>query len=143
MANLCPPITPTYRELLSEWLTDQPWTFFATLTTPYALSVPSARRLMERTASCWRSITSDLTLVYAIETNPSRQGHHVHALVRVPEAFTSPHHFTALLTGYRTATGNASSIIELSRFDATKGGANYITKHFDERGSDRWDILHG
>lgn len=131
----------TYQKDLAAWFTSQPWTYFATFTTPYHLSIPSARRLMERTSDRWRSVTGQLTIAYCIEANVTRDGYHLHALVLVPEQYTSPHNFQRLIDGYRNSTGNPSSIIQLSRYDASKGGARYLTKAITER-SDRWDLIH-
>jgi hypothetical protein len=54
-----------------------PWSVFATHTFRYEASLWSARRVYER---FMRKALPGLSYFYAIEENPSRDGHHVHAM---------------------------------------------------------------
>jgi hypothetical protein len=54
-----------------------PWSVFATHTFSYEASLWSARRVYER---FMRKALPGVSYFYAIEENPSRDGHHVHAM---------------------------------------------------------------
>ena len=51
----------------SDWINDQPWTNFPTFTTSYELTLPSARRLMERTHLAFKRYAGDCRLFWVAE----------------------------------------------------------------------------
>ena len=57
------------------------WTWFATFTTPYELTLPSARRLVERTVKEWRKIDASAKVFWVAEKFELKDGYHLHALV--------------------------------------------------------------
>lgn len=128
-----PEYPTTYGDQIGEWLSDQPWSHFATITAPYPLTLTSARRLAQRTIDRWKSITSaDAKMVYAIERNTDGMGHHIHALVHFT-AEVDPDMFARMVDG--------QGRIDLQRYDPKQAGARYITKAVTER-RDNWDTIH-
>ena len=57
------------------------WEWIAHLTFRYEASLWSAQRQMEK---FWVDVAEGLSWFYAIEQNPSRDGHHIHALIANP-----------------------------------------------------------
>jgi hypothetical protein len=87
-----PPIIPLFEEIINwqdvfaNWLNNRSWTYWATFTTRYTLTMKSARRCMEglmhRSAS---GLVGGVKLVkanfWACEPYDVKDGQHVHALV--------------------------------------------------------------
>jgi hypothetical protein len=136
----------TFHQALSTWMGDMDWTFFATLTTRYPMTLKSARRLAERTHTSWSLMTGgDCRMLWVAERNELRDGHHLHALVAVPDAFRAPHLHHALCEAYQAmagtgtveridkATGKAKytqwSRIDLQRYDKRRNASGYLTKY--------------
>ena len=65
----------------SQWLSSFEWTWFATFTTPYELTMKSARRLIERTVDQWRKIDPTCRVFWVAEKFELKDGFHLHALV--------------------------------------------------------------
>lgn len=65
----------------SEWLQGMKWTWFVTWTTPYELTLPSARRLVERTAHAWRELDHSVRVFWVAERFELKDGYHLHGLV--------------------------------------------------------------
>jgi len=128
-------VAPSYGELIGEWLTDQTWTHFTTITAPFPLSINSARRLAERTLSRWKSITNaNANMAYAIERNGDGFSHHIHAVVKF-KAEVTPDMFGDLV-GITT-----KGRIDLQRYDKSLAGARYILKCVTTK-ADNWDIIN-
>jgi hypothetical protein len=67
------------RLAMGDWVDKlAPWQVFATLTFVWPVSQDSARRLFER---FMRKNHPDVAYFYALEKNPSREGHHVHGVM--------------------------------------------------------------
>jgi hypothetical protein len=139
-------VQQTFQAALSGWMGGMDWTFFATLTTHYPMTLKSARRLAERTHTSWSKMTAgDCRMLWVAERNELRDGHHLHALVAVPDAFRAPHLHHALCEAYQAmagtgtveridkATGKAKytqwSRIDLQRYDKRRNASGYLTKY--------------
>lgn len=135
------------------------WTFFATLTTPYQMTLKSARRLAERTHTSWsRLAAGDCTMLWVAERNELRDGHHLHALIRVPDAFRQPHLHAALCEAYQVQTGGTVaridkatgkttwsrwSRIDLQAYDRRRNAGGYLTKYMTKANSLLdWDLIY-
>ena len=143
----------------AEWLDTLPWTFWCTMTTPYELSLPAARRIVEKTHGAWSELAGGrCTLFYAAERNQLRDGHHMHALVRLPPEFHERQLYTKLCGKYSTITGAAkyryckvtgderwkssNARIDLERYDPKRAASGYLTKYLlKDRGSE-YDIYY-
>lgn len=139
------------------WMDAQDWTYFATFTTHYPMTLKAARRLAGRTHASWAKMTGgDCRLLWVAERNELRDGHHLHALVAVPDAFRQPHLYSALIEAYQImagakavqidkATGKTKytqrSRIDLQSFDKRRNASGYLTKYMT-KGSQLldWDI---
>ena len=70
----------------ANWLNKEKWDFFCTFTTPYPMSLPSARRAMERLQ---HSLTTEATkskMFWTAEPFDSKESYHVHALIRLQDS---------------------------------------------------------
>lgn len=151
-------LRPSFRDALVGFVNDLDWTFFATLTTPYAMTLPSARRLAERTHNSWsRMADGSCRMLWVAERNQLRDGHHLHALVTLPSQFTQPYLFNALCEAYQAQTGaKAATIdrsngkatytqwsrIDLRRYDRRRNASGYLSKYMTK--ADElldWDLL--
>jgi hypothetical protein len=133
------------------------WTFFATFTTPYEMTLPSARRLADRVHSMWgRMADGQCRILWVAERNELRDGHHLHALVWMPENFRHPHLHAALCEAYSVAAVGGKALsndggkvtyerrarIDLQRYDKRRNASGYLSKYMT-KGRDLldWDIL--
>lgn len=133
------------------------WTFFATFTTPYEMTLKSARRLAGRVHSTWgRMSDGQCRILWVAERNELRDGHHLHALVWMPENFRHPHLHAALCEAYSVAAVGGQAIsneggkvtykrrarIDLQRYDKRRNASGYLAKYMT-KGRDLldWDIL--
>lgn len=131
---MVPPYSPTYADLIGEWLSTQRWTHFTTITAPYPLSVTSAKRLAERTLNRWKAITSaPVHMCYAIERNGDGFSHHIHAVVNF-KAEVTPDMFGDLV-------GTSKGRIDLQHYDPSLRGAQYVAKCITTK-SDHWDTIN-
>ena len=133
------------------------WTFFATFTTPYEMTLPSARRLADRVHSMWgRMADGQCRILWVAERNELRDGHHLHALVWMPENFRQPHLHAALCEAYSVAAVGGKALsndggkvtyerrarIDLQRYDKRRNASGYLTKYMTKsRDLLDWDIL--
>jgi hypothetical protein len=150
-------LRPTFRDAMVTWLNGMEWTFFATLTTPYEMNLRNARSLAERTNRSW-SLMADgqCRFLWVAERNQLRDGHHLHALVKVPDNFTHPHLHAALCEAYQAmAGGKVETIdratgktkyrqwarIDLRRFDKRRNASGYLSKYMTKANELLdWDI---
>jgi hypothetical protein len=80
--EVCPDGMKTSKQVLvgemAEWVNSlAPWSVFATHTFSWEASLWSCRRVYER---FMREALPGISYFYAVEQNPSRDGHHVHAM---------------------------------------------------------------
>lgn len=97
-------------------------------------------------------------MFWAAERNELRDGHHMHALVRLPPEFHEKELYTKLCRKYSTITGAAkhrycrvtgeerwkssNARIDLQRYDPKRTASGYLTKYLLKgRGTD-YDIHH-
>jgi hypothetical protein len=84
-----------YSDKFAEWLDSLQFDYFCTFTTPYELTIPSARRAMEGlfdnlkkdfspvdTSQLVPDARNDLKMFFATEPFDVKEGHHTHALIR-------------------------------------------------------------
>lgn len=128
-----------------DWLNTMPWTFFVTMTAPYpnGLSLPAARRLAERTHKGLKALADgNCTMFFVMERNQLRDGHHMHALLHMPERFHQPHLYSGIIDTYQAMVGaklerndggkltwSGRGRIDVQRFDKRKNAAGYCLKY--------------
>jgi len=92
------------REMWAEYsafLSKLKWTWFATFTTPYELTLKSARRLVERVADRWRKEDPTVRVFWVAEKFELKDGYHLHALVH---AKNGKELFSTFIQGYQEMT---------------------------------------
>lgn len=157
MARSAGPKVQTWRDGIGTMVDGRPWTFFATFTTPYEMSLKAARRLCDRVHGSWSRLSDDqCTMFWVAERNECRDGHHVHALVDVPEKFRAPQLYGSLIESYQWMVGaKAETIdretgevkytgrgrIDLRKFDNRRNATSYLTKYVTKGDLADWDFL--
>jgi len=143
----------------AEWLDTLPWTFWCTLTTPYELTLKQAYRLASRTYDAWSELSGGrCTMFYAAERNQLRDGHHMHALVRLPEEFHQKELYSKLCDKYSTITGarkyrycritgderwkSSNARIDLDKYDPKRAASGYLTKYLLKDRLSEYGIHH-
>ncbi len=66
-----------YRDEMASWLETIEWDYFATFTTPYSMTLKSARRIMEKYHS-----KMDGMMFWVAEKYELKDGYHTHALLK-------------------------------------------------------------
>lgn len=113
----------------AEFLDSIPWDYFCTFTTPYELTLKSARRLSNRIARTI-NIPRAGKMFWGAEKFECKDGYHLHALINSPV----PKH--VLWEWYFEKYGRNS----ITNYDSGKSGSYYVTKYISKELSD-WDII--
>lgn len=121
----------TFGKGVCDLLDKRDWTWFTTFTTPYECSLPSARRLMDRTFSMWQELSGrSCVMFWVCERNELRNGYHMHAVVSMPPMFTQKENFAELVRTYRNACGGEKlPRIQCKPFDRKRNASGYLTKY--------------
>ena len=102
----------------TDWLKAQEWSYFATFTTSFPLTLKSARRLILKLADKTCPTQGDL-LFWVAERFEVREGYHMHALVK------SRIGATEIWSWWKKRYGRAQVLI----YDPNVGGAGYVAKY--------------
>jgi hypothetical protein len=129
-----------YKEEFGKWLQPIPWSYWATPTTGYELTLPSARRAMHRLHNALDK-HSPCTMVWVAEPFDTKTGYHTHALIQTDLPFK------AVVDTWQQVSGNTKfqrgekwNRIQLEDYDQSKGAAYYIGKYMSKKLSD-FDFL--
>jgi len=121
------------------------WDYFVTFTTEYELSIKSARRLMSNYASQlnlfnWsHGMADEPTLIsWFAEANPSRGGHHIHALLKTPLTIQDQFQLWQRVSGSQWPKGQAHRVKSESYIRTL--GANYYVSKYISKDYCEWDI---
>lgn len=152
----------TELDAYEDWINSIEWTFFCTFTTPYTLTLNSARRLMERTQERYKSYAGECSLFWVAEPFEAKDGYHTHGLLKLPKSMVNKdgsvnrHHFQNLLDTYQAMTGakviandkgklsyDQWNRIDLKKFDKRKNAGKYALKYIkkSQKGKGDYDIL--
>jgi hypothetical protein len=122
-----------------EWLGQYDWSYFCTFTTRYALTLPSARRLMYRFYDMDDLKRSGpATFFWAAEPFDCREGYHTHALLKVSAVMT----FKFLTDCYQVAAGNKDLLktewhrVNFRSYNSKLGAAHYCGKYITKNLAD-------
>lgn len=132
----------------ADWIDGMDWQWWCTFTTNYKLTLPSARRLMERFAKINKSYGLQTTLFWVAERYECKDGWHTHALmsnlnITDREPVAPGVQFDILRHTYQKACGSKVECndkgkltydnynrLQLKLYDKSKGGAGkYCTKY--------------
>jgi hypothetical protein len=146
----------------AEWINQTDWSFFCTFTTHYELTLPSARRLMERTHQKYLNYFGECQLFWVAEPFECKEGFHTHGLLKVPETALNKSkvlpkfHFQNVVDMYQSMVGGKVlkndngkltfdkwNRIELKKFDQRKNAGRYACKYIkkSQYGKGDYDIL--
>src|ERR1017187_10261975 len=125
------------------WLNTMDWDVFGTFTTKYAMSVPAARRSMERLYSNLKTTNERVRLFWVAEPFDSRQGYHTHGLVytgNLPEANN-----LQLIKAWQIVSkgggGKKFNRAILKRYEKDLGANFYVSKYMLRKNAD-YDFLY-
>lgn len=129
------------------WLQTHNWTHWATFTTPYTLTLPSARRLMQRFGEMRVAPVPGATkvvkgLFWAAEPFDCKEGYHTHALVELGPSIP----FKAAINAYQVAAGNKKLSkakwcrVQLRDYDPQQAAAFYVSKYISKKLAD-YDLI--
>ena len=129
------------------WLQSHNWTHWATFTTPYTLTLSSARRLMSRFADMRVAPAPGSpkvlkSLFWAAEPFDCKEGYHTHALVQIGEGMP----YKAMINAYQVSAGNRELTkekwcrVQISDYNPQKHAAFYVSKYISKRLAD-YDFL--
>lgn len=130
----------TKSQAYSNFLLGIKWDYFITPTTPYALSLPSARRAMER---LWEKLCKDSwpgskTFFWAAEPFDTKDGYHTHALLKIPE--TS---YDAVVKAWQVVSAAQKqgkwARIHIQKYNQKRGASMYCAKYIQKKLAD-YDI---
>ena len=113
-----------------------------TLSTPYALSIQSARRALERYKNLLNKSISKCTIFFASEPFDLKEGYHLHCLLALEKNNISNYHIKKrIIENWRITTGTSningkSARIYLKKYFKNKGAHNYISKYIHRKNSD-------
>jgi hypothetical protein len=141
----------------ANWLNQNEWTYWATFTTRYELTLPSARRAMERQFNLMNKF-GPTRMFWAAEPFDAKEGFHTHALLQVKNGIR----YEDIIECWQIASGNRPKIgtaraaarkarmegekptwnrVDLQVYDPLKGAGAYVSKYITKRGSD-YDLLN-
>lgn len=123
----------------SDWISTIPWNWFCTFTTPYELTIKSARRAMDRFFNRTQSMTMNpQAFFWVAEPFECKDGWHTHGL------YLSDLPFKAIIEAYQITSAakrnNTYARIHLSRYNARMAAAKYCAKYIMKRYGD-YDLL--
>lgn len=141
----------------ANWLNQNEWNYWATFTTKYELTLPSARRAMQRQFNLMNKF-GPTRIFWAAEPFDTKEGFHTHALIQVSDRIR----FQDIIECWQIASGNRPKIgtslsaarkarregeksnwnrVDLQVYDPKIGAGNYVSKYITKRGSD-YDFLN-
>lgn len=118
-------------DVYSDFLLTIKWNYFITPTTPYKLTLPSARRAMNRLYERVEKITlGNCCFFWAAEPFDTREGYHTHGLLKTDldyETIIKAWQITS------SATKNETwARINIKKYNAKKGAARYCAKYIQK-----------
>jgi len=123
----------------AEFLNTLPFTHYATFTTAYEMTLPSARRNMERFHDRMKKGGESL-LFWVAEKFEVKDGYHTHGLIQIPDRFS----FSNVTQIWQEVSGGLKTKqrnrIQLDRYDPSRGANYYVGKYIRRRNTD-YDLL--
>lgn len=125
-----------------DWLSSyQDWTYWATLTTRYELTLKSSRRIAVK---FYKELerAGNSRMFFAAEPFDVKEGFHLHALIKVSDMLN----FKNIIDAYQVTSGNKHlkkekwNRIQLEKYDPKLGAGHYIGKYISKELSD-YDIF--
>lgn len=134
------------RNAYADWIGQYDWTYWATFTTRYKLTMPSARKAVE---GMYKQLSKagNVRIFFVCEPFDLREGYHIHALMQVQGNLKYQH----ILQTWQHVSGNKRkpkdneepstwNRVELERYDKRKGARHYVGKYMTKNACD-YDLL--
>jgi hypothetical protein len=129
---------------IADYLKEQDWKRFCTFTTGYELTLPSARRLMERfynRASDKVFDSMPIKLFWVAEKFEVKDGYHTHGLLNYPVKYEEQFNVMEVLTEtFRVVSKQSNARVNLSKYNKKRSAAKYCAKYLLKSCSD-YDFL--
>ena len=127
----------TVQDELGKWLGGHDWTFWATPTTGYTMTLNSARRAMHRLHDILDR-RSPTTMFWAAERFDCKEGYHTHTLIKTNDDFN------LIVQAWQKASGGIKEgswqRIQLDHYDKQLGASHYLSKYVTKKITD-YDLL--
>lgn len=120
---------------MGAWLSSQEWSYYATFTTGYELTVSSARRAMHRIHDNLDRI-APCQMFWAAEPFDVKEGYHTHALLKVNEGMSYKSIIDLWQKVSKGGKNNRWNRIDVQSYDKEKGAGYYLGKYITKRLSD-------
>lgn len=89
-----------------DWLDSMEWSFWCTLTTPYELTVKSARRAILRYHAILSRISNKrCRIFFVLEPFGIKEGMHIHCLISMPDKYHEPDYYQQMVDSWQLCTG--------------------------------------
>jgi hypothetical protein len=140
MTKIRKDFTPTQVQTnFGKWLSGENWTHWTTLTTKKEMTINSARRQAEGFHKIL-NLAGDAKIFFAAEPFDTKEGHHLHALLQLPEQlkYTDIHKAWQYVSGSKTRANN--NRIQIEEYNSQKGATFYIGKYITKYLCD-YDLL--
>lgn len=131
----------------SDWLESIQWNYFATFTTPYEMTLNSARRIMDRYHSKMTMPGREDLMFWVAEKYELKDGYHLHALIKTE--FPWDHRslwdlwqLVSVYCGQKTnrTDGKVFNRADIKKRDFRKKAGSYMTKYITKSVCD-FDLL--
>lgn len=127
------------QEIYGSWLSQYEWTYWTTCTTRYQLTLPSARRLMQRFWNNTDLVKSGAArMFWCAEPFDTRVGYHTHALIKFNDILSLKN----VAEIYQFACGNVDISkdqwhrIDLKPYNSKLGAGYYCGKYITKNLAD-------
>lgn len=123
---------------MGSWLKGYDWTHWVTFTTPYEMTMKSARRAMHRVHNNFDT-QGPCTMFWAAEPFDVKDGYHTHALLKVHSQMS----FKTIFDLWQKASGGKKgnySRIDIQEYKKELGAGHYVSKYITKQLSD-YDFL--
>jgi len=116
-------------ETYATWIETIPWNYFCTFTTPYEMSLKSARRIMVRYHSKLEIEGQDSWMFWVAERFKVKDGYHIHALLKVqfPWEFETLRLLWQDVSHYKEQ-GKVFNRCDVRKRDSKRSAASYMFK---------------
>jgi hypothetical protein len=120
---------------LANWLNEQKWDLWTTLSTSYELTLPSARRSMIRFHQKV-SQTNNCKVFWASEKFDVKDGFHLHTLWKFENAIHDRETYGQFVKDWRTICKTNSANVYSEKFKRDWGACKYLSKYITKQITD-------
>lgn len=127
------------KEALSEYLNEQPWTLWTTLSTGYELTLPSARRSIGRMFDRVSSKYPNTKLFWAAEQFDVKDGFHLHSLWSFDSLIWSGDTkkiYQDFRNDWKIVSNTDKAAMFSERYEKNKGAHSYLSKYITKEITD-------